>query len=137
MDKQEYYYSGEYVTIFSEVTDHPDLVVVSNGNDYGELTVVPKKQLTKKEDSYYYKAAIARADELRLMTARAQENLDKIADKVVDKALLALASRLKFNVVFGKGSGNMAWAGLVVEELEKLVKEKAPEIVKDKKDPFA
>lgn len=129
-DKQEYLYSGDYVTIFAEVKDNDDFIVVNNGN--GALEVARKIDLIKKEDSYQYKRAKEHADELRLITAKAQENLDKLADKLVDKALIALSSRLKFNTLFGKGSGNLAWAGLVIEELEKLVKEKAPDVISKK-----
>lgn len=136
MDKeQEYYYNSGYVTIWAEVEGKPDTVIVAEAGNYGDLHVADRKNLVKKEDSYQFKRAQERADELRLITQKAEENFDKLKDKLVDKALLALASRMKFNALFGAG-GNVAWAGLVIEELEKLVKEKAEETIKDKKDPF-
>lgn len=137
MDKQEYYYNGGYVTIFSEVTDHPDLVVVTDGNDYGELLVVRKSSLKKKEDSYYYQQAQKRAEELRLITAKAQENLDKLADKLVDKAIISLASRIKFNVAFGEGGSAAPYALMLSQELEKMIKKDAPKVIAEKEDVFA
>lgn len=132
MDKQEYYYNGGYVTIFSEVTADPNLVVVTDGNDYGELSVVRKDQLQKKEESYYYKQAKVRAEELRMMTAKAQEQFDKLKDKLVDDSIRALQSRVKFNVAFGKGGSSGAYAMILVEQLESLIKEKAEDAVKGK-----
>lgn len=133
MSRQEYLYNSEYVTIAHDVVGDPDLVVVVT--DREEYIVANKKNLQKKEDSWGYKRAQERADELRLITQKAEENLDKIVDKVVDKALIALSSRMKFNVLFGDNS-NVGWASLVIDELKKLVKEKAPEVVKGDKDPF-
>lgn len=134
MDKQEYYYNGSYVTIFSEVTDHPDLVIVSDGGDYGELLVVRKDVLKKKEESYQYQQAQKHADELRLITQKAQENLDKLTDKLVDKAITALASRIKFNVAFGDGGSAAPYALMLSQELGKMIKDKAPEVIKGQKD---
>ena len=134
MDKQEYYYNGSYVTIFSEVTDHPDMVIVSDGGDYGELLVVRKDVLKKKEESYQYQQAQKHADELRLITQKAQENLDKLTDKLVDKAITALASRIKFNVAFGDGGSAAPYALMLSQELGKMIKDKAPEVIKGQKD---
>src|SRR5574344_2187267 len=136
MDKQEYYYNGSYVTIFSEVTADPDLVVVTDGNDYGELLVVRKNSLKKKEDSYQYQQAQKRADELRLITQKAQENLDRLTEKLVDKAIISLASRIKFNVAFGEGGSAAPYALMLSQELEKMIKDKAPEVIKSKETPF-
>lgn len=137
MDKQEYYYNGSYVTIFSEVTDHPDLVIVSDGGDYGELLVVRKDVLKKKEESYQYQQAQKRADELRLITQKAQENLDKLTDKLVDKAIISLASRIKFNVAFGSGGSAAPYALMLSQELEKMIKKDAPKVIAEKEDVFA
>lgn len=136
MGKQEYLYNSEYVTIANDVTGEPELVVVVN--DHEELIVARRKNLQKKEDSWGYKRELERRDELRLVTAKAQENLDKLVDKVVDKALASLSSRMKMNVVFGKDIGNSGgWALMISDELGKLIKEKAPEVVKGKEDfPF-
>ena len=137
MDKQEYYYNGGYVTIFSEVTDHPDLVIVSDGGDYGELLVVRKDVLKKKEESYQYQQAQKRADELRLITQKAQENLDKLTEKLVDKAIISLASRIKFNVAFGSGGSAAPYALMLSQELEKMIKKEAPKVIAKKEDVFA
>ena len=137
MDKQEYYYNGGYVTIFSEVTDHPDLVIVSDGGDYGELLVVRKDVLKKKEESYQYQQAQKRADELRLITQKAQENLDKLTEKLVDKAIISLASRIKFNVAFGSGGSAAPYALMLSQELEKMIKKEAPKVIAEKEDVFA
>lgn len=128
--KQEYLHGNGYVTIFADVKDNDDFVIVET--DGGVLEVARKNNLTKKEDSYNFKRAEERANELRLITQKAQENLDKLASKVVDKALLDLASRLKFNAMFGKDVNGaiVGWAVTISDELKKLVKEKAPEIIK-------
>lgn len=136
-DKQEYYHNGEYVTIFAEVAGHPDMVVVSNSDGYGDFSVVRKESLVTKEESYEYKQALKRKAELEALTAKAKVDLDAVADKVVDKALIALSSRMKFNTLFGKDIGNSgSWAFMVMQELEKLVKDKGPEVVKKAENPF-
>lgn len=135
MDNQEYYHSSVgHCMIWGDVVDKPDMVIVSENSDYGSLIVVARKDLVKKEDTWEFQQAKKRADELRLITAKAQEQFDKLADKLADKALISLASRMKFNALFGKGGAGVAWAGLIIEELEKLVKEKAEEVIKDKKE---
>lgn len=134
--KQEYLYNSEYVTIAHDIVGDEDLVVVTN--DHGEYIVARKSSMQKKEDSYYFKKARERKVELESITKKAQDNLDKLADKLVDKALLDLASRLKFNVLFGKDvdGATAGWAVTISDELKKLVKDKAPDIIK-KEDPFA
>lgn len=138
MDKEQVYYcNGEYVKIYAEVKDEPDLFVIKNESGYGELSVVHRNGLTKKEDSYEYKQQQKKADELRMITAKAQENFDAIVEKVIAKAISRLQSRMKMNIVFGKDMGNSAgWAMTIVNELEKLIKEVAKDEVKDEKDPF-
>lgn len=127
----EYELSGDYVTIWGFVQDDNDRVIVLNGGDYGELLVVHKSELHKKEESYRWKQEVKRKEELEAIAKQAEANLQKVADKVVDKALKALASRIKFNSIFGDG-GNLAWAGLVIKELEGMIKEKPVEKLKDK-----
>lgn len=135
MDEQDYYHSSVgHCRIWGEVADKPDYVIVSENSDYGRLEAVRRKDLVKKEDTWEFQQAQKRADELRMITAKAQENFDKLVDKLVDKALLSLSSRIKFNVLFGKGGSGVAWAGMIVEELEKMVKEKAPEVAKGKEE---
>lgn len=132
---KEYYYDGDYVTIWGDVKDQPDFVIVTDGSDYGELSVVRRSNLVPKEESYRFKKEQERAEELRLITAKAKENFDELVDKVVDDAIRTLTSRMKFNAFFGKGgAGAAAWAMSVVEELEKIIKKDAKEIVE--KGPF-
>lgn len=128
---EEYYYNGEYVTIFAEVTDNPDFVVVDNGDN---ILVARRSSLQKKEDTYQWQQQLKRKAELDELREKVDAELNKIADKVVDSALRALASRLKFNVMFGQGvnGGTAAWAIEVSNELEKLVKDKTKEKLKDK-----
>lgn len=139
-DIQEYYHSSVgHCTIWGDVVDKPDWVIVSENSDYGTLTAVKRSELQKKEDTWEFKQAEKRRDEIRLMTAKAQEQLDKLTSKLVDKALIDLASRLKFNVLFGKNvdGATAGWAVTISDELKKMVKEKAPEVIKDEKDIFA
>lgn len=127
--KQEYFYSGGYVTIFAELSDNDDFVVVKT--DDGDLEVVRKNQLVKKEDSYHFKRAEERRIELENITKKAEENLNKIADRVVDRALNSLASRMKFNLVFGKAGTGNSWVMPIVDELENMIKDKASNEIKD------
>lgn len=128
----EYYSEGDFYIYIEDVPSMPEFAVVREGGDDGYITVVRKKNLIPKEESWQWQQKQKHADELRLITQKAEENLDKLKDKLVDKALIALASRMKFNALFGKG-GNVAWAGLVIEELEKIVKDKAEETIKETK----
>lgn len=127
----EYEHSGDYVTIWGFVEDNDTDVIVLNGGDYGELQVVRRSELNKKEDSYRWKQEVAKKEQLEAIAKKAEENLQKVADRVVDKALSALQSRIKFNSIFGDG-GNLAWSGLVVDELNKLIKEKPVDKLKEK-----
>lgn len=133
-DIQEYYVDGEYVTIWGEVKDKPDTVIVTNGSGYGDLSVVNRSRLVKKEDSYQWQQAQKRADELRLVTAKAEEQFEKVTEKVIKAACSALATRMKMNILFGEGMKGNGWAMAVVDELNKLVREKAPEVIKGKED---
>lgn len=131
MGKQEYLYNGEYVTIFKKVEGDKDLVVVSN--DHEELIVAHKSNLQKKEDSWGYQRSLERKKELQSITADAQARFDELVDEVVDKAISALSLRMKMNTLFAKDMNNASgWAIQIVSELEKLIKEKAPETVKGK-----
>lgn len=132
MPKQEYLYNSEYVTIGHKVVGDKDLVVVVT--DSGELNVARLSNLQKKEDSWYWKKAEGRKQELENITKSAKANLDKLADKLVDEALKKLASRMKFNIAFSENLGDSAgWALQISNELEKMVKEKAPEIIEERK----
>jgi hypothetical protein len=129
MKEQEYLYNGEYVTIVDPIGDSDDLVCVSN--DHDELIVARRSNLTKKEDSYGFKKAEERRKELNDITAQAEANLDKVVEKVIEKAVASLSTRMKLNAVFGKDIGTAGgWALMVSDELTKLIKEEAPKIVK-------
>lgn len=129
-DGQEYLYNGEYVTISHKVEGDDDLVVVEN--HHGELIVARRSGLTKKEDSWEYKKARERKEEIEAITKKAEDNLNAIASKVVDRALRSLSSRMKFNAAFSSDLGNSAgWAIMISNELEKMIKEKAKEEMKE------
>lgn len=132
MDNQEYYHrSVGHCMIWGDVVDKPDHVIVSENSDYGQLIVVRRKDLQKKEDTWEFKQAQKRADELRLITAKAQEQFDKLSDRLVDDAIRALSSRMKFNIAFGQGGDAAPYALMLSQKLEELIKEKAPEIINE------
>ncbi len=106
------------------------MVIVSENSDYGDIRVVARKDLVKKEDTWEYKQAQKRADELRLMTAKAEENFEKVTERVISAACKALASRIKMNVLFGSNMAGGGWAVTIAEELEKLIKEDGKETIK-------
>jgi hypothetical protein len=126
---QEFLYNSEYVTISRVLPDEDDLVIVEN--DHGELIVARFSSMERKEDSYYYQKAEERKAELQAITKRAEANLNKIADKIVDRSLNALASRMKFNLVFGKAGEGNNWVMPIVDELHKMIKDKTKENIKD------
>jgi hypothetical protein len=130
---QEFYYYGEYVTYCAEIENGSqyanDFCIVKDQE--GVLSVARKAEMKPKEESYTYIRAQERAAEIEAITAKAQENLDKVAEKIVDKALADLSFRIKMNVVMGKGGDGTA--GLVIaKELEKMVKDSTPEQLKKK-----
>lgn len=125
---QEYIYHSEYVTIVDKYDHGDEMVIVVN--DQEELLVAQRSLLKRKEDSWGWKRQEERRDEIQLITAKAQENFDKLADKLVDKALSTLATRMKMNVIFGKDLDNAdGWAIMISKELEKLIREDAKAIM--------
>lgn len=128
--KQEYLYNGKYVTIWREVADEPEFVVVTDDGNYGELFVVRKSHLIEKEKSNQWLRAQERANELRLITAKAEENFDAVVEKVIEKSIKSLQMRMKLNMVFNKDmDNNSGWAMLILNELENLIKENAKDVV--------
>lgn len=127
---KEYYWNGGYVTIVGEIEGQPDLIAVDEGGDYGSMMVARKKDLTLKEESYTYKQAQARADELRLITAKAEENFEAIYEKIISASCKALSARIKMNAFFGKSNDADSWAVIIANELEKLIKQDAKDIIK-------
>ena len=138
MDKDQIYmYNRDEVKVHHEIPDMPEYVIVLDANGYGEWIIARKTDLVKKEDSYEFKSAKERADELRLITQKAEERLDKLTDKLVDKAIISLASRIKFNVAFGSGGSAAPYALMKSQELEKMIKKDAPKVITEKEDIFA
>lgn len=131
----EYELNGEYVTIWGFVKDVDTDVIVLVGGDYGELQVVRKSGLKKKEESYRWLQEVKRKNELEAIAGKAKADLEGLASTVVDKALQDLASRLKFNVMFGKSSESDTVVLTISRELEKLVKSNTAKALKPK-DPF-
>lgn len=131
---KEYYYEGDYVYIWAEITGKPELVIVSDGSDYSELQVVRRDKLMPKEDSWKFQQAQKQADDLRLITAKAEEQFEKITEKVIKAACSALSTRMKMNILFGKDMTGNGWAVTIAEELNKLIREEAPKVIKDEKD---
>lgn len=138
MDKDQIYmYNRNEVKVHHDIPDMPEYVIVLDANGYGEWIIARKTDLVKKEDSYEFKRARERADELRLITQKAQENLDRLTEKLVDKAIISLASRIKFNVAFGSGGSAAPYALMLSQELEKMIKKEAPKVIAEKEDVFA
>lgn len=129
---KEYYHNGGYVTIVGGIEGQPDYVVVDEGGDYGSMLVARRKDLTPKEESYTWKRQLDREKELKDITKKAEENLNAVADKVVDRALNSLASRMKFNAVFGESDGGTTgWAVVVSNALKDMIKDKTKDTMKD------
>lgn len=131
MNKQEYLFNSEYVTIAYDVPDSDDLVIVAT--DREELLVARRKDLQKKEDSWGWKRAQERANEYRMLTAKAEENLNKVTEKVIKKAIESLQTRMKLNLLFKDGINENGWVLPVVNELGKLIREEAPKVIKEDK----
>lgn len=127
-----YYSEGDFYYYIEDVPSMPEFAVVREGGDDGYITVVRKNKLIPQEESWQWQQKQKYADEMRLVTAKAQEQFDKLKDKLVDDAIRALQSRVKFNVAFGKGGSSGAYAMILVEQLESLIKEKAEDAVKGK-----
>ena len=128
-----YVSSGDFFYYIEDVPHNPEFAICrESGDDYGYLTIVRKSDLKPREETWQWQQKQKYDDELRLLTSKSEENFDKLKDKLVDSALKSLASRLKFNALFGKDSSNMGWVGLVVDELNKLIKEKAEDTIKGK-----
>lgn len=138
---QEYYHSSAgYCKIFASVEGKEDLVIVKNNEGYdGDLVVVDRKGLIKKEDSYEYRMREKQKEELEAVTAYVKKNMQKLSTKLVDAALKDLGTRIRLNAMFGEPA-NASFALTVVAELEKMIKdkEKLKKVIKDhKEDPFA
>lgn len=130
-EKQVYVVDGEDMVISHEIKDKNDLVVMEQEDGYGWYKVVYRKDLVKKEDSYQYKNAQKRADELRLITQKAEENYEKIVEKIIKAAVSTLQTRIKMNVLLGKGGGDGSdtWAIIIANELNKIVKDDAKAVI--------
>lgn len=127
---KEYWSYGDCYFYIEDVPHNTDFAIVREGGDEGYITVVRKSDLKPIEETWQYQQKAKYKAELERVTETAQANLDELAEKVVDKALKSLASRMKMNIVFGKGGAGNAWALTITEELEKLVRESGKKIAK-------
>lgn len=130
-EPKQYYWNGSYVTIVGNIEGEEGLVAVDEGSDYGSMSVARRADLIPKEESYTYKRAQERADELRLLVSKAQDKFDTLVDEIVDEACKTLSMRIKMNALFGH-TGNGALAVQISEEVEKLIKKDPKEIVEKK-----
>lgn len=128
----KYYYSGDFYEYVEDVPSMPEFCVVREGGD-GYLTVVRKKDLKPYEESWQYQQKVAEKERLEKVTEKVKANLDELAKQVVDKALKDLASRIKFNVAFGKATGGEAYALILSQELEKMIRKSGEKIAKGSK----
>lgn len=115
---QIYFLNGGKVVLVSEFTyNEREYCVVFGGDD--EFSVTRKENLKKWEETWHYQEEQKR--KARLDKWRACE--DQIVQRMQDKAIKALSTRIKFNAFFGKNSGNNAWIAVITDELDKLIKE--------------
>lgn len=133
---KEYYLNGNFVTFWSELKDNKDFVVVEDSD--GVLKVARLSSLKDKEDTYEWQRKERYKKELEAITAEAEKNFDEVAEKIVDKALSSLATRIRLNAMFGEPA-NASFALTVVAELEKMIKDKKDikEKLTKEVDPFA
>lgn len=127
----QYYYSGDYYEYIEDVPSMPDMCVVREGDGY--LTVVRKQDLKPYEESWQYQQKQKEKERLEAVTEKVKANLDELAKQVVDKALKDLAMRIKLNVAFGKATGGEAYAIILSNELEKMIRESGKKIAKGDK----
>lgn len=126
-----YVSSGDFFYYIEDVPHNPEFAICrEGGDDYGYLTVVSKSDLKPREETWQWKEKEKYADELRLLTQKAEENFERVTEKMISAACKALSARIKMNVLFGKSNGADSWAVLIANELEKLIKEDAKDIVK-------
>ena len=131
----QYYSSGDFFEYIEDVPSMPDFAVVREGDGY--ITVARKSDLKPYEESWQWQQKEAAKERLEKVTAKAQANLDKLTEKLVDKAIISLASRIKFNVAFGSGGSAAPYALMLSQELEKMIKKDAPKVITEKEDVFA
>lgn len=139
---QEYYADGEFYTYYGEINsdDEYSKNFAIMRDCEGVLCIQTKERLKLKEDTYEWQRKLQHKKELEELTAEAEKRLDEIADDIVNRALESLATRIRLNAMFGKAS-NATFALTIVGELEKMVKEKPKEAIKEKlnkkDDPFS
>lgn len=121
---QIYYLHGGKVTLVSEYTyKDREYCVVYGGDD--DFTTCRKSDLQKWEETWHYQEEQKR--KARLEQWKACE--DQIVERMQNKAIKSLASRIKLNAFFGKSGGGAAYTLVIMEELEKLIKEdKDPDV---------
>lgn len=128
---KEYWSSGDVFIYIEDVPHNPEFAICrEGGDDYGYMTVCRKSDLKPREETWQWQQKEKYKQELEKVTEKVQENLDELAERVVDKALKSLSSRMKMNALFGDNSSNLAWIGVVTQELEKLIRESGKKIAK-------
>jgi hypothetical protein len=127
----KYYYSGDFYEYIEDVPSMPEFCVVREGDGY--LTVVRKSELKPYEESWQWQQKELEKERLEKVTDKVKANLDELAKQVVDKALKDLAMRIKLNVAFGKATGGEAYAIILSNELEKMIRESGKKIAEGKK----
>lgn len=131
-----YVASGDFYYYIEDVPHNPDFAICrESGDDYGYLTIVRKSDLKLRTETWQYQQNEKYKAELEARLGKVQSNLDELAEQVVDKALKSLASRMRFNIAFGKGGSAGGWALTITDELEKMIRESGKKIAgKEKLD---
>lgn len=119
---------GDFYYYIEDVPSNPDFAICQEGGDDGYMTVCRKSDLKPQEETWQWQQKEKYAAELQKKVDVVQANLDELAEKVVDKALKSLASRIKLNVAFGKGGASDYAALTVAQEVEKMIRESGKKI---------
>lgn len=124
-----YVVSGDYFYYIEDVPHNPDFAICrESGDDYGYLTVCRKSDMKLRTETWQWQQQEKEKERLEKVTEKVKANLGELAEQVVDKALKNLSSRMKMNIVFGKGSAGNAWALTIADELEKMIRESGKKI---------
>lgn len=122
--EQLYFVNGQKVVLVTEFTYKEREYCVVYGGDDG-FSVWQKSYLKKWEETWNYQEEQKR--KARLEQWKACE--DQIVQRMQNKAIKSLTTRIKLNAFFGSKVGGGAYAVVLAEELEKLIKEdKSPEV---------
>lgn len=111
-------WSNKPLEVVSEFNYNDDtLYVLHEEGDYNDsFRVVRKDQCRGKEDTAIYKLN----EEIKELKSKKEEKMKEIQDE----AIKTLASRIRINVAFGGANTQSLIALQLVEELEKIIKDK-------------